>query len=134
MLNKIKNSLFCKCLLVLMTGYFSISSINISQSLRPTINKTSVFNSIEGIAGNFLKKIFQCEGIAEEVEEFGAKECKALKLAKGLSLQDYLLPLDNSWLRIQFQLKSFHRNYKSNPFYKLDFHGTIQVPPPKIMA
>lgn len=90
--------------------------------------------SIEGIAGNLLKKIFQCEGIAEELEEFGAKECKTLKLAKGLALQDYLLPIDSSWFRMQFQIEATPRNYKENPIFQFDFHGTIQVPPPEIIV
>lgn len=134
MLNRIKNSLLCKCLLVLMTGYFLISSITISRSLLPTINDSTSLQSIEGMAGNFFKKVFQCEGIAEELEEFGAKECKTLKLAKGLALQDYLLPMDASWFRMQFQIEATPRNYKENPVFKFDFHGTIQVPPPRIMA
>lgn len=130
----IKNSLLCKCLLVLMTGYFLISSINISRSLLPTINDATSFHSIESIAGNFFKKIFQCEAIAEELEELGSNECKTLKLAKGVALQDYLLPSDASWFRMQFQIEASPRNYKNNPAFEFDFHGTIQVPPPRIMG
>lgn len=134
MLDRIKNSFLSRCLLVFMTGYFLISSINVSRSLFPENTDVFSVHSVEGMTLNLIKKIFQCEGISEELEEFGAKESKTLKLAKGLALQDYLLPVDASWLKMHLVLISSSRNYRSSPVFEFDFHGTIQVPPPKLVA
>lgn len=117
-----------------MTGYFSLSSVNISRSLFPENDATVSLNSVEDMTRNLLKKIFQCEGISEELEEFGAKESKTLKLSKGIALQDFLLPADVLCLKIQLGYAANSRNYSSNPIFNFDFHGTIQVPPPQIIA
>lgn len=117
-----------------MTGYFSVSSINISRSFSETLNNTVELHSLKGMTCDLLKKIFKCEGITEEVEDYNTKESKTGKFSKGIPLSDYLIPSNSLGLRMRFQIDSDVRNYKNNRIILFDFHGRIHVPPPKNIA
>lgn len=131
MLNKIKNSLLCKCLQVLLIGYFLMSSMNIALTFDRMINENTGVHSVERIACNFLKKIFKCDGIPEELDDYKTKETKAPKLAKGTPSLDYLVPLDTALPNLYFQKESQGKNYIDNPIFSFGFHGKIHLPPPE---
>lgn len=133
MLSKIKNSFLCKCLQVLLIGYFLMSSINISNSFFRLINDNAKEHSVKGITCNFLKKIFKCDGIPEERDDYETKETKTAKLAKGMFLLDYLVPLDTSVPGLYLQINSGGKNYVDNSTFLLGFHGKIDSPPPRII-
>lgn len=86
MLNTIKNSLFSKCLQVLLIGYFLISSLNVSNSFVRIIYDNADIHSVTGLTCNFLKKIFKCNAVQEEIDDYEAKDTKATKQAKGTLL------------------------------------------------
>lgn len=132
MLNKIKNSLFCKCLQALLIGYFLLSSINISSSFGRIINNNTELSSVKGMACNFLKKIFKCDGIPEELDDYETKDSKTTKLAKGILLLEYLIPLDASVPGLYFKIGSKGKNYIDNPIFSFGFHGKIHLRPPRV--
>lgn len=130
MLHTIKNSLLCKCLQALLIGYFLMSSINISNTFGRIINDNSETHSVKGITCNFLKKIFKCDGIPEELDDYETKDTKTAKFAKGILLLEYLLPLDASLPGLYFKMGAKEKNYKNKPIFSFGFHGKIHVPPP----
>ena len=134
MLNRIKNSLVCKCLQVLLIGYFLMSSINIANNFGLIINENAAQGSISGITCNFLKKIFKCDAITEELEDSKTKDSKTTKLAKGIPSMDYLIPLDASLHPVDFQIESAGKSYIDNPVFSFGFHGKIHLPPPQIIV
>ncbi|KQO21628.1 hypothetical protein ASF10_12825 [Flavobacterium sp. Leaf82] len=131
MLNKIKNSLFCKCLQVLLIGYFLMSSINISSSVSRIINDNSETHSVKGITCNLLKKIFKCDGIPEELDDYQTKDTKTAKLAKGSFLLDYLIPHHASITPLYFLISSKGKNHIGNPVFSFGFYGKIHLRPPR---
>lgn len=134
MLDRVKNSFLCKCLQIMMIGYFSISSINIANSFSETINSTTELHSLKGMTCNLLKKIFKCDSTIEELEDFKTKDCKTVKLAKGIPLLDYLIPAEAYLPKLCAQLETASRNYMANKMFSFGFHGRINVPPPRIVA
>lgn len=133
MLNRIKNSLLCKCLLIVMTGYFSISSMNISNTLLQNHDVADV-HSLKGMACHLLKKVFKCDASVEELEDFKTKDCKTVKVSKGIPLLDYLIPSDAYLPKLCLQLETASRNYMANKMFSFGFHGKIVVPPPRMTA
>lgn len=134
MLNKIKNSLLCKCLQVLLIGYFLLSSINISGTIGRILNNRTEVHSVKGMACDFLKKIFKCDAIPEELDDYKTKDSKTTKLAKGTPLLDYLVPLDASVPGLYFELETKSKNYISNPIFSFGFHGKIHLRPPQFIV
>lgn len=131
MLNTIKNSLFSKCLQVLLIGYFLISSINVSNSFVQIIYDNADIHSVTGLTCNFLKKIFKCNATPEEIDE--TKDTKATKQAKGTLLLDYLIPVDTSLAGLYFEIETKKRNYIENPIFSFGFHGKIHLRPPQFI-
>jgi hypothetical protein len=134
MLNTIKNSLFSKCLQVLLIGYFLISSLNVSNSFVRIIYDNADIHSVTGLTCNFLKKIFKCNAIPEEIDDYEAKDTKATKQAKGTLLLDYLIPVDTSLAGLYFEIETQKRNYIENPIFSFGFHGKIHLRPPQIIV
>ncbi|PXY47140.1 hypothetical protein [Flavobacterium hydrophilum] len=134
MLSRIKNSILCKCLQALLIGYFLISSINISNSFGRIIADNAQTNTITGITCNILKKIFNCDGIPEELDDYETKETKTTKLAKGVPSLDYLIPLDASLPVLYFQISAKRKNYIDNQIFSFGFHGKIHLPPPEFIV
>lgn len=130
MLNKIKNSFFCKCLQALLIGYFLLSSINISNNFGRIINENADVHSVKGITCNFLKKIFKCTGIVEEVDDYETKDTKTAKL-KGIVLLDYLVPLHAALPQFSLKIESKRKNYIENSIFSFGFHGKIHLRPPQ---
>ncbi|KRB59618.1 hypothetical protein ASD98_00400 [Flavobacterium sp. Root186] len=133
MLNRIKNSLLCKCLQALLIGYFLMSSINVSGTFSRIIKENTENHSVKGITCNLLKKIFKCDGIPEELDDYEAKDTKTTKLAKGIPLLEYLVPLDASIPGFYFQNDLKGKNYIDNPIFSFGFHGKIHLPPPRFI-
>nr|WP_294921938.1 hypothetical protein [uncultured Flavobacterium sp.] len=133
MLHTIRNSILCKCLQVLLIGYFLISSINISNSFGRIIADNAKTDSVSGITCNFLKKIFHCDEFQEELDDYETKETKNTKLAKGIPIMDYLVPLDSSLSVLYFQINTKGKNYIDNPIFSFGFHGKIHLRPPQII-
>lgn len=134
MLSRIKNSVFCKCLQALLIGYFLISSINVSNSFGRIIADNTETGTVKGMTCNFLKKIFKCDGIPEELDDYETKETKATKIAKGVPLLDYLIPLNTSLSVLYFQISSNRKNYIDNQIFSFGFHGKIHLPPPRFIV
>lgn len=134
MLNKIKNSFLCKCLQALLIGYFLMSSINLSDNFSQIINGNAEVSSVKGMTCNFLKKIFKCDGITEELDDYETKDAKTTKLAKGIILLEYLVPLDASVARLYFKNGPKRKNYIDNPVFLFAFHGKIYLPPPEMIV
>lgn len=132
MLNRIKNSFFCKCLQVLLVGYFLISSLNISSSFGRIINDNAETYTVKGIACNFLKKVFKCDGIPEEVDDYETKEAKTAKLAKGSLSMEYLIAIESSMPNLYFLKEQKGKNYIDNTIFSFGFHGKIHLPPPRL--
>lgn len=134
MLNTIKNSFLCKCLQALLIGYFLLSSINISSNFSQIINDNAAIDSVKGITCNFLKKIFKCDGIPEELDDYKTKDTKTAKLAKGIILLEYLVPFDAFLPGLYLQIATKRKNYTDNPVFLFAFHGKIHLPPPQVMV
>jgi len=132
MLNKIKNSFFCKCLQVLLVGYFLISSLNISNSFGRIISDNAETYTVKGIACNFLKKVFKCDGIPEELDDYETKDTKTAKLVKGIPAMEYLISIESSMPNFYFHIETKGKNYINNPMFSFGFHGKIHLPPPRM--
>lgn len=118
-----------KCLLVLLTGYFLMSSINISTSLDGLVSKNSVFHSSH-IAGNVLKMIFKCDGCPEEIDDYEAKT-KSCSSSKGSLMLDYLIPTQLCDATIR-ELKVFqNKGCTGDVPLQCKFRGRIHLPPPE---
>ena len=133
MLSKIKNSILCKCLQALLIGYFLMSSINVSGTFGRIINNNNETHSVKGLTCNFLKKIFKCDGIPEELDDYETKDTKTTKLAKGILLLEYLVPSHATLAGYSFQLKEQGKNYIDNSVFSFGFHGKIDIPPPRVI-
>ena len=133
MLNTIKNSFLCKCLQALLIGYFLMSSINLSSNFSQIINDNAEVDSVKGMTCNFLKKIFKCDGIPEELDDYKTKENKNAKLAKGIVLLEYLVPFDAFLPGFYLQIASKAKKHIDNPVFLFAFHGKIYLPPPQII-
>lgn len=132
LLNKIKNSFLCKCLQVLLVGYFLISSLNISNSMVRIINVNAETYTVKGITCNFLKKIFKCDGIPEELDDYKTKETKTAKIAKGIPLMEYLISSESLMPSFYFLIETKGKNYVDNTILSFGFHGKIDIPPPRM--
>ena len=110
-----------------------ISSINISNSFGRIIADNAKTNSVSGLTCNFLKKIFHCEAFQEELDDYETKESKNTKLAKGIPLLDYLVPLNSSLSVLYFRINTKGKNYIDNPIFSFGFHGKIHLRPPQII-
>jgi len=108
-----------------------MSSINLSNNFGRIINENADVHSIKGITCNFLKKMFKCTGIAEEVDDYETKDTKAAKPGKGIVLLDYLIPLHTSLSPLNIQIGSKGKNYIENPLFSFGFHGKIHLRPPQ---
>ena len=134
MLNRIKNSILCKCLQALLIGYFLMSSINLSNNVILIANSNIESNSVKGIACNFLKKIFKCDRITEELDDYKTKDSKTTKVTKGISLLEYLIPHETPITALYFQKESKGKKHLDNPIFSFGFHGKIHLRPPQIIA
>lgn len=117
-----------------MIGYFSISSMNIGSSCSEAIGAGAELHSLKGMTCNLLRKIFKCDSVIEELEDFKTKDSKTVKLSKGIPLLDYLIPSDACLPGLRHQLDTARKNYGADKMFPLGFHGRIHVPPPRIMA
>lgn len=111
-----------------------MSSLNVSNSVILIVNSNTEGHSVKGITCNFLKKIFKCDGIPEELDDYKAKESKTAKVTKGIPLLEYLVPLNTSITELCFQTESRGKNYIDNPIFSFGFHGKIHLRPPQIMG
>ncbi len=132
MLNKIRNSFLCKCLQALLVGYFLISSLNISNSVSRILSNNTETYTVKGITCNFLKKIFKCDGIPEELDDYKTKDTKTAKLAKGIPLMEYLISSESSLLNLYVLLEPKGKKYIDNTIFSFGFHGKIDIPPPRV--
>ncbi len=132
MMNKIRNSFFCKCLQVLLVGYFLISSLNISNGVSRIINDNAETYTVKGITCNFLKKIFKCDGIPEELDDYKTKETKTAKLAKGIPPMEYLISAEEFMPKMYFLIEQKGKKYIDNTIFSFGFHGKIDIPPPRL--
>ncbi|WP_426485379.1 hypothetical protein [Flavobacterium sp. 2] len=134
MLSKIRNSIFCKCVHALLIGYFLMNSINFSGTFVRIVNNNTEQDSVKGITCNFLKKIFKCDGISEELDDYETKETKSTKQAKGIPLFEYIIPFDSALADLYFQVHAKGKNYINNPIFSFGFHGKIHLRPPQNIA
>lgn len=132
MLNKIKNSFLCKCLQALLVGYFLISSLNIANGVSRIITDNAETYTVKGITCNFLKKIFKCDGIPEELDDYKTKDTKTAKLAKGIPLMEYLVSSESLMPNFYFLVESEGKKYFDNTIFSFGFHGKIDIPPPRM--
>lgn len=88
--------------------------------------------SVKGRTCNLLKKIFRCDGMTEE-NDYETKDTKTTKLAKGIPLLEYLVPLDTSLPDFYFQIGTNGKNYIDNPIFSFGFHGKIHLRPPRVI-
>ncbi len=131
MLKKIKNSIFCKCVHALLIGYFLMNSINFSGTFARIVNNNTEQHSVKGITCNFLKKIFKCDRISKELDDYETKESKTTKQAKGIPLFEYIIPFDSSIANLYFQVTAKTNKYINNPIFSFGFHGKIHLRPPQ---
>jgi hypothetical protein len=108
-----------------------MSSINISNSFGRILSDNAEVHSVKGITCNFLKKIFKCDAIPEELDDYKTKETKTTKLGKGIPLFDYLIPLDDSLTDLYFKIDSKGKNDINNPVFSFGFYGKIHLRPPQ---
>ena len=116
---------------MLLIGYFLMSSINISDNFDRLVSYNVETDSIKGMTCNFLKKMFKCDGIAEELDDYETKDSKTTKLGKSILLLDYLVPSNNSLTDLHFQSGLEVKNYIDNPIFSFGFHGKIHLRPPQ---
>lgn len=111
-----------------------MSSINVSGAFGRIINNYSETHSVKGLTCSFLKKIFKCDGIPEELDDYETKDTKTTKLAKGILLLEYLVPSHAALAGESFQLKAQGKNYIDNSVFSFGFHGKIDIPPPRVIV
>ncbi|SHH65440.1 hypothetical protein SAMN05443663_109127 [Flavobacterium defluvii] len=111
-----------------------MSSINISSTFSRIIKENTETHSVKGMTCSFLKKIFKCDGIPEELDDYEAKDTKTTKLAKGIPLFEYIVPIDASVPGFYIQIDLKGKNYIDNPIFSFGFHGKIHLPPPRFIA
>lgn len=129
MMNSVKNSIFGKCLQVLLIGYFLMSSINISTGLDGLLSNNTELHS-SSIMGHLLKKIFKCNGCPEEIDDYEAKT-KSNNGCKGSFVLDYLVP-NQICDAAPYDQKHFQKKgCTCDVALQCKFHGKIHLPPPE---
>lgn len=98
------------------------------------VNNNTEQDSVKGMTCNFLKKIFKCDAIPEELDDYKTKETKTTKQAKGVPLLEYIIPLDSSVASLNFPTQLKGQKYISNPIFSFGFHGKIHLRPPQNIA
>ena len=88
--------------------------------------------TVKGITCNFLKKIFKCDGIPEELDDYKTKETKTAKIAKGIPLMEYLISSESLMPSFYFLIETKGKNYVDNTILSFGFHGKIDIPPPRM--
>lgn len=91
MMHKLKNSVLSKALRVLLAGYFLISSLNLSNTVKTVTSATDNVQKKECMAWGVFKKLLKCNSASEEFEDGndgpGCGSTGKVKLAV-----DYLIP------------------------------------------
>ncbi|MBB4801574.1 hypothetical protein HNP37_001635 [Flavobacterium nitrogenifigens] len=90
--------------------------------------------TVKGITCNFLKKIFKCDGIPEELDDYKTKDTKTAKLAKGIPLMEYLISSESLLPSFYFLIESEGKKYIDNTIFSFGFHGKIDIPPPRAIS
>ncbi|WP_246074141.1 hypothetical protein [Flavobacterium daemonense] len=108
-----------------------MNSANISGTLSRIINNNTEQYSVKGMTCNFLKKIFKCDRISGELDDYETKENKSTKLGKGMPLFEYIIPFDAAISSLYFQVDAKGKKYLNNPISSLGFHGKIHLRPPQ---
>ncbi|WP_243739200.1 hypothetical protein [Flavobacterium sp. 245] len=98
------------------------------------VNNNTEQHSVKGMTCNFLKKIFKCDSISEELDDYETKETKTTKQAKGIPLFEYIMPFDSSMANLYFQANAKDKKYIDNPIFSFGFHGKIHLRPPQNIA
>lgn len=119
---------------MLLVGYFLISSLNISNGVSRIINDNAETYTVKGITCNFLKKIFKCDGIPEELDDYKTKETKTAKLAKGIPPMEYLISAEEFMPKMYFLIEQKGKKYIDNIIFSFGFHGKIDIPPPRLIS
>ena len=129
MMYKFRNSIFSKCLQVLLICYFLLSSINITNSFKNLKPDTADVENAESTFGIILKKIFKCSGCTEEFDDYETKTNNN----KSMMAFDYLVP-GHTWLITHnsfTKLKS--RLHIANTALMCSFYCKIHLPPPEVI-
>lgn len=126
MMAAIRNSVFGKCLRVLLIGYFLLSSLNLSSSIdRILRNQNSNVYKQSGMMCKVVKLFFDCE---ESVEE-NKLESKTTK--KGLLALDYIVP-GYGWPAANTSVVFLAAEAFSGVHdLKNGLHAKIHLPPPE---
>lgn len=128
----LKNNIISKCLQVLLIGYFLISSINVSNTFNELITQNTDLESTEAIVCNILKKIFNCDGCPEELEEFETKT-KSEKTGKGLFIIDYIVPGNAYLTEEHFNTVIKNKNFSTGSIFIISPYNKIHLPPPEFI-
>lgn len=128
-----KNSILGKCLRVLLIGYFLMSSINISGSLGGIIANNSEKHCLVGKTCQMLKKLFKCDTMLEELDDYETSKTKADKNCKGLQLTDYLIPIYTG-LPYNYSVSvEDNKAFDYDLAIPLNFYSKIHLPPPEVI-
>ena len=127
----IQNNRLVKCLQALLIGYFLLSSLNISGSFGHILDQNAGLNSVKGMTCQVIKKLFKCDGMPEEMDDYESCKTKPLKSGKGNQLLEYIVPADAFLPGSNRNIEKNSESYKLNSVLPFDFYNKIHLPPPE---
>lgn len=116
---------------MLLIGYFLMSSINIPNSFGGLIDKNAERHCIIGKTCQVLKKIFKCDGMPEELDDYETCKTKTDKSSKGLQLLEYLVPINTSLPHINSYAIKNSKGYGHDLAIPVNSYSKIHLPPPE---
>lgn len=122
-MSNFQNSYICKAVLMLLTGYFLLSSLNLNVDT-PVFRKSRDVHSMEYA----WKKIVKALKVCSEIEKCSDKEGKTAE--PNISL-DYLIPLDVHLLASSYSETGASEKSRHFAFNPQEFHSKIPLPPPE---
>lgn len=110
-----------------------MSSINIPNSFGRFIDKNSELHCIMGKTCQIFKKLFKCDAMPEELDDYEACKAKTDKNCKGLQLAEYVVPIYTSLPYIYSHPITNGEVYGHDLAVPLNFYSKIHLPPPEVI-
>jgi len=108
-----------------------LSSVNISNSFGSYINKNAELQCLKGKTCQILKKLFDSDGMPEELDDYESCKTKTDKSGKGLQLLEYLVPIHTSLPNTYSQRLTYNEVYGHDLATPLNSYSKIHLPPPE---
>lgn len=130
MMHSLKNSVFSKVLQVLLVGYFLISSLNLSNTIKTVTSSPDGTHKKECVAWGIFKKMFKCSNTSEEIED--GNDAQGFGNSGKVKLTvDYLIPGHSGYILSYVPKVSGEKVFITEAIFSSILYNKIHLPPPE---